>query len=227
MAKQRRASSRPRPVEANDIDFSHFGASIGDPGRPRGLEPGRNADRDAKNLLGPATSRPLHSTSRAWPRSRRTTTLARHPCCGPSCPGIRRKRSSTSGSGCISTCATAIWRRVPPRRRRRRSACLPQPSPSTRAITTRRSSIFARRARKRPTTITPCTCSHRCSRSAMRWTRPFPILLRAIELNPENRAMARHDPDLEPLRQYDSVRAALERIQLREGRAPQSPRRSR
>ena len=37
-----------------------------------------------------------------------------------------------------------------------------------------------------------------------------PVLLRAIELNPENRAMARHDPDLEPLRQYDSVRAALE-----------------
>ena len=38
-----------------------------------------------------------------------------------------------------------------------------------------------------------------------------PHLLRAIELNPENRAMARHDPDLEPLRQYESVRAALER----------------
>jgi tetratricopeptide (TPR) repeat protein len=37
-----------------------------------------------------------------------------------------------------------------------------------------------------------------------------PILLRAVELNPENRAMARHDPDLEPLRQYDSVRTALE-----------------
>ena len=37
-----------------------------------------------------------------------------------------------------------------------------------------------------------------------------PVLLRAIELNPENRAMARHDPDLEPLRQYNNVRAALE-----------------
>jgi tetratricopeptide (TPR) repeat protein len=37
-----------------------------------------------------------------------------------------------------------------------------------------------------------------------------PVLLRAIELNPENRAMARHDPDLERLRQYDNVRAALE-----------------
>jgi tetratricopeptide (TPR) repeat protein len=37
-----------------------------------------------------------------------------------------------------------------------------------------------------------------------------PHLLRAIELNPENRSFARHDPDLEPLRQYDSVRAALE-----------------
>lgn len=37
-----------------------------------------------------------------------------------------------------------------------------------------------------------------------------PHLLRAIELNPDNRAMARHDPDLEPLRHYDSVRAALE-----------------
>lgn len=37
-----------------------------------------------------------------------------------------------------------------------------------------------------------------------------PVLLRAIKLNPDNRAMARHDPDLEPLRQYDNVRAALE-----------------
>ena len=38
----------------------------------------------------------------------------------------------------------------------------------------------------------------------------IPPLLRAIELNSENRSMARHDPDLEPLRQYDNVRAALE-----------------
>jgi tetratricopeptide (TPR) repeat protein len=37
-----------------------------------------------------------------------------------------------------------------------------------------------------------------------------PVLLRAIELNSENRAMARHDPDLDALRQYDSVRVALE-----------------
>lgn len=37
----------------------------------------------------------------------------------------------------------------------------------------------------------------------------IPPLLRAIELNPDNRSMARHDPDLEPLRQYDKVRAAL------------------
>ncbi len=39
-----------------------------------------------------------------------------------------------------------------------------------------------------------------------------PHLLRAIDLNPENRAMARHDPDLEPLRHYESVRAALESV---------------
>ena len=37
-----------------------------------------------------------------------------------------------------------------------------------------------------------------------------PFLLRAIELNPDNRAMARHDPDLETVRQDDAVRAALE-----------------
>ena len=37
-----------------------------------------------------------------------------------------------------------------------------------------------------------------------------PLLLRAIELNPDNRTLARHDPDLEPLRQFESVRAALE-----------------
>ena len=37
-----------------------------------------------------------------------------------------------------------------------------------------------------------------------------PLLLRAIALNPDNRTLARHDPDLEPLREFDSVRAALE-----------------
>jgi tetratricopeptide (TPR) repeat protein len=37
-----------------------------------------------------------------------------------------------------------------------------------------------------------------------------PLLLRAIELNPDNRTLARHDPDLEPLRQFDAVRAVLE-----------------
>jgi tetratricopeptide (TPR) repeat protein len=41
-------------------------------------------------------------------------------------------------------------------------------------------------------------------------------LERAIALNPENRALARTDPDLEPLREDDAFRAALE--------APPSPR---
>jgi tetratricopeptide (TPR) repeat protein len=36
------------------------------------------------------------------------------------------------------------------------------------------------------------------------------VLLRAIELNPDNRKMARNDPDLEVLRQYETVRVALE-----------------
>jgi tetratricopeptide (TPR) repeat protein len=35
-------------------------------------------------------------------------------------------------------------------------------------------------------------------------------LLHAIELNEENRSMARHDADLEPLREVESVRVALE-----------------
>ena len=37
-----------------------------------------------------------------------------------------------------------------------------------------------------------------------------PYLLRAIELNPENRAMARRDADLESLRKNERVRAVLE-----------------
>jgi tetratricopeptide (TPR) repeat protein len=39
-------------------------------------------------------------------------------------------------------------------------------------------------------------------------------LLRAIELNPENRAMARHDADLAALREWDSVRAVLKAIPM-------------
>ena len=37
-----------------------------------------------------------------------------------------------------------------------------------------------------------------------------PFLLRAIDLNPDNRSRARHDPDLDALREVDSVRLALE-----------------
>jgi tetratricopeptide (TPR) repeat protein len=37
-----------------------------------------------------------------------------------------------------------------------------------------------------------------------------PFLLRAIELNPDNRSLARHDPDLEVLRQFENVRTALD-----------------
>src|SRR5688572_15488281 len=40
------------------------------------------------------------------------------------------------------------------------------------------------------------------------------LLLRAIDLNPDNRNLARHDPDLAVLREFDSVRAALEATTL-------------
>ena len=39
-----------------------------------------------------------------------------------------------------------------------------------------------------------------------------PYLLRAIELNPENRALARHDTDLQSLRNNEHIRAALEAV---------------
>ena len=52
-----------------------------------------------------------------------------------------------------------------------------------------------------------------------------PYLLRAIELNPENRAMARHDTDLESLREHDQVRAALEAVPPSKTERRRSPRR--
>ena len=54
-----------------------------------------------------------------------------------------------------------------------------------------------------------------------------PALLRAIELNPENRAMARHDPDVESLRQHESVRAALEAVPPSKPEGRKTPRRAR
>lgn len=54
-----------------------------------------------------------------------------------------------------------------------------------------------------------------------------PLLLRAIELNPENRSMARHDPDLESLRRHDGVRAALESVPPAKSERRRAPRRSR
>ena len=55
----------------------------------------------------------------------------------------------------------------------------------------------------------------------------IPPLLRAIDLNPDNRSMARHDPDLEPLRQHDNVRAALGGPTPAKSDRRKSPRRSR
>jgi tetratricopeptide (TPR) repeat protein len=37
-----------------------------------------------------------------------------------------------------------------------------------------------------------------------------PLMLRAIDLNPDNRSRARHDPDLDALREVESIRTALE-----------------
>ena len=52
-------------------------------------------------------------------------------------------------------------------------------------------------------------------------------LLRAIELNSDNRAMARHDPDLEVLRHYEKIRAALGSSKPTRIESRKSPRRSR
>lgn len=52
-----------------------------------------------------------------------------------------------------------------------------------------------------------------------------PVLLRAIELNSDNRAMARHDADLEPLRRYDTVRAALDATHPTKADRRKAPRR--
>jgi tetratricopeptide (TPR) repeat protein len=54
-----------------------------------------------------------------------------------------------------------------------------------------------------------------------------PLLLRAIELNPDNRAIARHDPDLEPLRRYEHVRAALDASHSQKTERRKTARRSR
>ena len=52
-----------------------------------------------------------------------------------------------------------------------------------------------------------------------------PLLLRAIELNPDNRTLARHDPDLEALREFDSVRTALEAVSSAKAERRKAPRR--
>ena len=52
-----------------------------------------------------------------------------------------------------------------------------------------------------------------------------PLLLRAIELNPDNRALARHDPELGALREFDSVRHALEATSHAKAERRKAPRR--
>ena len=50
-----------------------------------------------------------------------------------------------------------------------------------------------------------------------------PLLLRAIELNPDNRSLARHDPDLDAAARSSTASARRSKRRPREGRAPQSP----
>jgi tetratricopeptide (TPR) repeat protein len=52
-----------------------------------------------------------------------------------------------------------------------------------------------------------------------------PLLLRAIDLNPDNRALARHDPDLGALREFESVRHALEAASPAKSERRRAPRR--
>src|SRR5687767_5164993 len=52
-----------------------------------------------------------------------------------------------------------------------------------------------------------------------------PLLLRAIELNPDNRAFARHDPELDALREFDSVRNALDAASHAKAERRKAPRR--
>ena len=52
-----------------------------------------------------------------------------------------------------------------------------------------------------------------------------PLLLRAIDLNPDNRSRARHDPDLDALREVESVRAALEATSNPKAERRKAPRR--
>ena len=52
-----------------------------------------------------------------------------------------------------------------------------------------------------------------------------PLLLRAIELNPDNRSLARHDPDLDALREFESVRQALEATSHAKNERRKGPRR--
>jgi tetratricopeptide (TPR) repeat protein len=54
-----------------------------------------------------------------------------------------------------------------------------------------------------------------------------PVLLRAIELNPENRAMARHDPDVELLRTHERVKAVLDATPSATAERRKTPRRTR
>lgn len=52
-----------------------------------------------------------------------------------------------------------------------------------------------------------------------------PLLLRAIELNPDNRSRARHDPDLFALREFANVRTVLEALPEVKAERPKTPRR--
>ena len=185
MAKQRRASSRPvrsKPADASPPAGLRSCASVCPRSRP--------APRP-----GVSRSRRTLRTGRRRPSGARLLARILRPALGP-CRGTPRRRSFTSACGSISMSASATWRRAQPPLARQRSGFSPPRSRSTPATTMRPSRTCASASAESPDHDHALYMLASVLVLRNELDEAVPVLLRAIELNPDNRSMARHDPDL-------------------------------
>ncbi len=181
MAKQRRASSRPVRPKPADAALS---VETADPRRARA---GTAKLLRLRHCPAQATSKRSHSTKKGLRRSRRTNTRARPRCCGRSSRATPRRESFTSGSGSTSTSASATWRRAPRRRPHPKSGCLPPRWPSTPANYDEALEHLRTASAESPEHDHALYMLASVLTLRDQVDEAVPVLLRAIELNPDNR----------------------------------------
>ena len=178
MAKQRRASSRSgRPKPARRVGL------LETPAAPAGRESQARTTPPPHPFRAPDTSKRSRYTKRASRHCRRTNSPARPRFCDPCCPAIRRNELHERVRLYLNVCERQ-WRRAPRHRQRPRNGI--RRNARVNAGNYNEALEHCGRQLESPDhdhALYMLAAVLACAMS--RWA--VPLLLRAIELNPDNR----------------------------------------